>query len=195
MLVLMEEQTFEGWHDILFTNTVGALSLITAAIPQLAPDGLIAYISSDSVGYPYHGLIPDGVSKAGLDEGVRGLRMEYPNVRFTRVAVGTTTGTETGFGMDPELSGRLLPEWLRNARVWERQMEASDLGELIVECLAPALLHPDTEIEEMLIRPPGGAVPWDTDIEVLRAYSTKFQPEDPSMSVPLTRTCSARAPS
>jgi NAD(P)-dependent dehydrogenase (short-subunit alcohol dehydrogenase family) len=174
-LVLMADETPAGWREVFETNTVGALTVITAAIPKLSADGLIAYIGSDSVGAPYHGLVPYGASKAALDEGVRGLRMEYPDVRFTRVAVGPTAGTEIGWNMDPDLGERLLPEWLRNARAFERQMEAGDLGELIVACLAPALAHRDIEMEEILFKAPGGTLPWGTDVQVLIENNKKFQ--------------------
>ena len=42
-------------------------------------------------------------------------------------------------------------------------MSAPDLGELIVELLAPALRHRETEVEDIVIRPPGGPIPWGTD--------------------------------
>ena len=38
----------------------------------------------------------------------------------------------------------------------EKFMTATDLGELIVELLAPALRHRDIEVEDIVIRPPGG---------------------------------------
>jgi len=166
-LVMMEDQTAEGWRGLFETNAIGAFLVLKAAIPTLAPGGLLAYLGSDSVGAPYHGLVPYTATKAALDEGVRGLRLEHPDIRFTRVTVGPTVGTEIAQEHDPELFARLLTEWLRNARAFEHQMEAGDLGQLIVELLAPALAHTDTEVAEILVRAPGGTLPWGTDVQVL----------------------------
>jgi NAD(P)-dependent dehydrogenase (short-subunit alcohol dehydrogenase family) len=166
-LVMTEDQTSEGWRELFETNAVGALMVMTAAVPIVGPDGLIAYLSTDSIGAPYHGLVPYSATKAALDEGVRGLRMEHPDIRFCRVAVGPTTGTEIALDHDFDLMVRLLPEWLRNARGFERQMEVGDVGALIVEVLASALAHPAIEVEEIMIKPPGGTLPWGTPVEVL----------------------------
>ncbi len=57
-------------------------------------------------------------------------------------------------------------------------MTATDLGELIVELLAPALRHRDIEVEDIVIRPPGGPVPWGTDLGLQSEANKAFtQPE------------------
>ncbi len=67
---------------------------------------------------------------------------------------------------------------LRFARGTEKFMSATDLGELIVELLAPALRHRDTEVEDIVIRPPGGPIPWGTDLGLQAEKNKAFtEPE------------------
>ena len=177
-LVPMDEFTPEQYRNVFETNAIGGLMLLTAATTRVEPDGILAYLGSDSVGAPYPGMVHYAASKAALDEGVEGLRCEYPDIRFTRVAVGPTAGTAIAVNHDPEIAARMLPAILRFARTGERFMTASDLGELIVEMLAPALRHKDIEVENILIRPPGGPIPFGTPIEVLIEANKAFtEPE------------------
>ena len=177
-LMRIEDTSPERYRDIFETNTIGALMVITAAIRRLSPGGLVSYLASDSVGEPYPGLVAYGASKAALDEAVNGMRLEYPDVRFTRVCVGPTAGTGIALNHDPETAARLLPEILRFGRGFARFMTAPDLGQLIIELLAPALLHTDIEVENLLIRPPGGTVPWGTDINAMIEANKAFTEAD-----------------
>jgi len=173
-LVLMENMTLDRWRDAFETNAVGAFSVITTAISELDPDGLISVISSDSVGAPYNGLVSYSASKAALDEGIRGLRLEYPNVRFCRIAVGPTLGTDIAHDLDAAQAESLLPELLRNARVFERQMEAEDLGTMIADVLGTALVHPGVEMEDVMLKAPGGPVAWGTDLGAAAEVTAAF---------------------
>ena len=62
----------------------------------------MAYLASDSVGAAYPGMVHYAASKAALDQGVDGLRMEFPETRFLRIAVGPTAGTAIALDYDPE---------------------------------------------------------------------------------------------
>jgi NAD(P)-dependent dehydrogenase (short-subunit alcohol dehydrogenase family) len=163
-LMPMEETPPQTLHDVFATNTIGALMLLTDAASRLDPGGIVAYLGSDSVGGAYPGMVHYAASKAALDQGVDGLRMEFPDTRFLRIAVGPTAGTAIALDYDPEITARMLPQMLRFARGTEKFMSAPDLGELIVELLAPALRHRETEVEDIVIRPPGGPIPWGTDL-------------------------------
>jgi NAD(P)-dependent dehydrogenase (short-subunit alcohol dehydrogenase family) len=163
-LVPMAETPPETFEDVFATNTIGALLLLTGAAARLAEGGIVAYLSSDSVGAAYPGMVHYAASKAALDQGVDGLRMEFPDTRFMRIAVGPTAGTAIALDYDPDIAARMLPQMLRFARGTERFMTAPDLGELIVELLAPAFRHTEIEVENVVIRPPGGPVPWGTDL-------------------------------
>ena len=52
---------------------------------------------------PYHGLIPYGSSKAALEEVVRGLRLEHPELRFGCIRVGQTMPTDFAATSRPNL--------------------------------------------------------------------------------------------
>ena len=177
-LMPMKDIDGDQLRDVFLTNVIGALTLITAAATTVSPGGLIAYLGSDSVGSPYPGMVHYAASKAALDEGVDGLRREYPDVRFTRVAVGPTAGTEIALEYDPEVTARLLPEMLRFGAVTERHMSAPDLGKLVIEMLAPALSHRDIEVESIVIRPPGGPLPWGTDLDAMMDVNRAFTDPD-----------------
>ena len=87
---------------------MGACLVTRAALPVLEPGGLAAFLSSDSVGRPRHGLVPYSASKAALDEAILGFRREHPGHRFLRITVGPTIGTEIASSYDPELAGKLF---------------------------------------------------------------------------------------
>jgi NAD(P)-dependent dehydrogenase (short-subunit alcohol dehydrogenase family) len=163
-LMPMEETSPQTLQDVFATNTIGALLLLTDAASRLEPGGIVAYLGSDSVGAAYPGMVHYAASKAALDQGVDGLRMEFPDTRFLRIAVGPTAGTAIALDYDPEITARMLPQMLRFARGTEKFMMVGDLGELIVEMVAPALRHRDIEVEDIVIRPPGGPIPWGTDL-------------------------------
>ena len=177
-LMPMEETPAETMHDVFETNAIGGLMLLTAAAGRLADGGIVAYLGSDSVGACYPGMVHYAASKAALDQGVDGLRMEFPETRFLRIAVGPTAGTAIALEYDPEIAARMLPQMLRFARGTEKFMTVNDLGELIVELLAPALRHRDIEVEDIVIRPPGGPVPWGTDLGLQAEANKAFtEPE------------------
>ncbi len=163
-LMPMEETPPETLRDVFETNVIGGLTLLTAAAVRLDPGGIIAYLGSDSVGAAYPGMVHYAASKAALDQGVDGLRMEFPETRFLRIAVGPTAGTAIALDYDPGITARMLPQMLRFARGTEKFMTATDLGELIVEMVGPALRHKDIEVEHIVICPPGGPIPWGTDL-------------------------------
>jgi NAD(P)-dependent dehydrogenase (short-subunit alcohol dehydrogenase family) len=174
----MEETPAATLQDVFETNAIGGLMLLTAAAGRLADGGIVAYLGSDSVGACYPGMVHYAASKAALDQGVDGLRMEFPETRFLRIAVGPTAGTAIALEYDPEIAARMLPQMLRFARGTEKFMTVNDLGELIVELLAPALRHRDTEVEDIVIRPPGGPVPWGTDLGLQAEANKAFtEPE------------------
>jgi hypothetical protein len=88
--------------------------------------------------------------------------------------VGPTLGTDIALGVNTSLQGDLLPELLRFGRITERQLHASDLGALIVEMLSPALHHAGAEVEEILIRPPGGPLPYGVSVDDIVAVIGGF---------------------
>ena len=141
------------WRDTFATNVFGAAAVTRAALPHLA-GGLAAYLSSDVVGRPREGCGTYAATKAALDEMLRIWRLEHPELRFLRIALGATLGTEAGRDYDPQRTRALFEAWRARGAAPEGFLQAQDLGELIAEVLATCLAHPGAAVEELLVRPP-----------------------------------------
>ena len=149
-------KTLVEWREVLATNLVAPALVTAAALPHLTSEGFVAFLSSEGVGAPYPGLVPYTASKAGLEELVRGLRAEEPDVRFACVKVGTTDGTEFARSFDPELAAELLPTWVALGKIPARMMQPEELGGAILRTLAVALTHPGVDCQDLTFRAPGG---------------------------------------
>jgi len=154
-IVRLRDADAEEWQRLLATNLIGPALVITAAIPHLAPDAVVAVLSSESVGMPFPGLVPYSASKAALEELIQGLRVEHPEVRFCRVTVGSTEGTEFARDFDPEVAGELFPEWLALGRLPAQLMKADELGATVADALAVALAAPGVDCHDITLRAPG----------------------------------------
>ncbi|HZP29891.1 MAG TPA: SDR family oxidoreductase [Acidimicrobiia bacterium] len=154
-LKLLTDTTVDDWRRVLDTNVVGAALVTRAAVPHLGPGAVVAYLSSESVGRPRHGLVAYAASKLALEELIRGFRVEHPELRFAKVTVGATIGTEFGLEFDLELAGRLFPLWIAHGEMRKNYMEPPEVGEVVVDHLASSLRHPTVDVQEIVIRPPG----------------------------------------
>jgi NAD(P)-dependent dehydrogenase (short-subunit alcohol dehydrogenase family) len=146
----------DDWRVVLETNVVGAALIGRYAVPHLEPaNGVAFFLSSEAVGRPRFGLVHYGASKAALEELIRGFQMEQPEIRFTQVTVGQTGGTEFGNSFEPEDLAGVMDRWVAEGHMHARSMEASDLGQAIVELLATQIHHPDIDLRTAVIRSPG----------------------------------------
>jgi NAD(P)-dependent dehydrogenase (short-subunit alcohol dehydrogenase family) len=109
------------WQNLFATNVTGASVATAAALPHLRESsGSAIYLSSISASetQPWPGLGAYIVSKAALNKLVEAWRGEYPEVGFTRIAVGETMGgeghaaSEFAAGWDLELAGEMYPIWM-----------------------------------------------------------------------------------
>ena len=123
---------------------------------------MVVFISSIVVGLSHQGLASYAASKAALDRTVRSWRMERPEYRFVRLAVGDTIGTEFTRDFDAGLAGELFPKWLASSSIHEQHMEVDDLGRTIAELVAVLLAHPGLTMPELTISPPGGMMALDS---------------------------------
>lgn len=98
----LAEADADLWRSTLDTNLVGAALVTAAALTHLTEvNGRVVFLSSDSVGEPFPGLVPYAASKAALEETARGWRAEHPAVSFTVAVVGPTlTGMADGWDRD-----------------------------------------------------------------------------------------------
>ena len=155
-LARLADVASEDWRAVLETNVVGAASLTRAALPHLAGRGVAWYFSSDTVGRPREGLVPYSASKAALEELIRGLRAENDDVRFTRIQVGPTVGTEFAAGFDPGLAAELFPKWTAQGFMTAQPMQPDEVGRAVVEALALVLRHEGLTLPDLCLMPPGG---------------------------------------
>lgn len=152
----LDRQTPDDWARALETNTVGAVLAAEAAIPRLDPDGVAAFVSSISAERARPGLVAYGASKAALDHVVDGLRVEHPQHRLMRVVLGDTSGTEFADDFDPARFGELGRSWVAGGHLYAQQMEASDVGHVVVGLLGLARSVPSVQLTDVRLEPPGG---------------------------------------
>lgn len=120
-LVRIEHLDAETLNSSFSANVTGAHLVTQAALPHLkAAHGTMVYLSSviGSHTEPWPGLAAYAVSKAALERLIQAWRIEHPDVGFTRVTVGDTSGgdgesrTEFNNGWDRELMGQVYPTWI-----------------------------------------------------------------------------------
>lgn len=155
-LNLLQDTSADEWSRVYAANVIGPAELARLAIPSMPPGSIFAFISSESVGAPYHGLVPYGSSKAALEELVRGLRLEHPDRRFANIRVGQTLPTDFARDFSPELAAELMPKWIGLGRIPAQGMDTQELGRAIADTLAIALTTPSVEFQDMILRAPGG---------------------------------------
>lgn len=179
-LSLIQDTDAAEWASVFASNVIAPALVARAALPVLTPEAVCAFISSESVGMPYHGLIPYSASKAALEEVVRGLRIEHPGLRFGCIRVGQTQPTDFARDFSPELAGELLPKWIALGRMSANFMDVEEIGRAIADTLATAVTTPTVDFQDMVLRAVGGAFTGDVgsmaqDIETLRdsVYGTE----------------------
>jgi NAD(P)-dependent dehydrogenase (short-subunit alcohol dehydrogenase family) len=155
-LARLADVASEDWRDVLETNVIGAASLTRAALPHLTGHGVAWYFSSDTVGRPREGLVPYSASKAALDELIRGLRAERDDVRFTRIQVGPTIGTEFATRFDPGLAAELFPKWAAQGFMTAELMQPDEVGSAVVAALSLVLRHEGLTLPDLCLQPRGG---------------------------------------
>jgi NAD(P)-dependent dehydrogenase (short-subunit alcohol dehydrogenase family) len=155
---LLRDAEADYWERILLANVVGPSLVVRHLLDLLTPGAVVAMLSSESVGHPYPGLVPYAASKAALEELIREWRAEHPELRFSRVTVGTTSGTEFIRDFDPALSAELFNTWLSLGVIPQQSMVASEVGASIARTLGHALLVPGIDVQDIVLRSPGPAM-------------------------------------
>lgn len=156
MVRMLADADAVAWEHVLRTNVIGPSLLVQQLLPLLRPDAVVGMLSSESVGDPFPGLVPYAASKAALEEMLRGWRREHPEVRFARVTVGATDGTDFARDFDPDLFGELFSVWVAQGHIPARVMDATDVGISIARTLGHAVLVPGVDVQDLVLRSPGG---------------------------------------
>lgn len=150
----LADTTGDDWTTVLETHVLGVHHIVQEALRHMSPHGVIAVLSSETVGRPRYGLGAYGASKAALDQLLHALRVEHPLVRFTTVTVGATFPTEFGDDFDPEVLGRALSEWGRHGLMTEKMMDPDEVAAVLEGVLAVALGNPSVGVEHLVVRSP-----------------------------------------
>lgn len=145
----------EVWHKAMDTNVIAPALVTRSLLPHLNAGAFLAYVSSEIVGQPYHGLAHYAASKAALEELVRALRVEQPAHRFCCVRVGATPDTDFAREFPPELTAELTRHWIARAKLPSRFMTAHEVGTAIATAVAVAFACPGVEVQDLTLRPPG----------------------------------------
>lgn len=159
-LVRLADATSELWRRVFDVNVIGAAQVTRAALPHLRRRaGSALYLSSVSASLtsPWPGLGPYAVSKAALDKLVEAWRVEHPDIGFTRVVVGDTTGgdgpaaTQFANDWDPELAGELMPGWVATGLIAGALIDPDDLVDVVATVLRSRAAIPSVAV---VPRPP-----------------------------------------
>jgi NAD(P)-dependent dehydrogenase (short-subunit alcohol dehydrogenase family) len=172
-LALTSEADAETWKVVLETNVMGPALVTRALLPHLSPKAFLAYLSSEIVGQPYHGLAHYACSKAALEELIRALRTEHPAYRFCCLRVGATMGTDFARDFSMELNVELLPQWIARAKLPSEFLQPDDVGSAIGEAVAIALARPGIDVQDLTLRPPGG--PFTGDVASLAQMASEAE--------------------
>ena len=155
-LAMTAEAGAEVWHTVMETNVISPALVTRSLLPHLTQNAFLAYLSSEIVGQPYHGLAHYACSKAALEELVRALRVEHPSYRFCCVRVGATPDTDFGRDFPPELTAQLTPHWISRAKLPATFMTAGEVGTAIAGAVTIAFASPGVDLQDLTLRPPGG---------------------------------------
>jgi NAD(P)-dependent dehydrogenase (short-subunit alcohol dehydrogenase family) len=167
-LGLISDVSGDDWASTFATNIIAPALIARAALPHLTPAAICAFLSSESVGSPYHGLVPYVASKAALEELVRGLRIEHPGLRFSCIRVGQTAPTDISRGFDLAIAGELFSLWIQHGRISATTMDVVEVGRFIANTLAAAFDAPSIEMQDLVLRPPGAPISDGSDSVVER---------------------------
>ena len=137
-LVMLERARTEEWRQVLDVNVIGASQVTAAALPHLREcEGRAVYVSSYAVRQSLPGLGLYRVSKVALDALIECWRMEHPDVDFTRIIVGNTSGTEFANAWGGEAISTAMQVWVsRNLFPAATMMSVSVLAEAILSVIA-----------------------------------------------------------
>lgn len=148
----------DAWQGVLATNVVGANQVIRAAVPRMAPGGVVAVLSSEAAHIPRYGLGAYGASKAAMEASIRTWRIEHPGLRFASVVVGQTFPTEFGDGFEADVLAAAFEHWGRHGLLQSEFMTPEGVAGVLASTLATALTHPEVGVEDLVLRSPSAPV-------------------------------------
>jgi NAD(P)-dependent dehydrogenase (short-subunit alcohol dehydrogenase family) len=119
----------------------------------LAPGGIVAVLSSETVGQPRTAMGVYSSTKAALDQVIEVWRVEREDVRFSRVVVGSTIDTEFGVKFPDDVLTWALTDWQARGLLPATYLMSADVAESIAGTFATALSLPNVSVDTVTIRP------------------------------------------
>jgi NAD(P)-dependent dehydrogenase (short-subunit alcohol dehydrogenase family) len=149
----IEDTDIATWVHAFNVNTLGANSVLRAALPVLSENGVVLIASSHDVGRPRAGVAAYGASKAALDEILHSWRSEHPELSLIRVGVGPTEDTEILRGADRDLLSVLFKSWVAHGQLPERMSALADVSNTLVSLVTTAFANPSVVTEVVQLSP------------------------------------------
>ncbi len=150
----IETITSEDWDQVIQTNLIGIHRVITALLEQLAPEAVVAVVSSESVDTPKSHLGAYGASKAALEHTMLQWQEEHPGLRFTTIGLGATVPTEFGHGFAPTEIVDAIETWAANGRIQASFMDTAEVCDVLFQMLASTVASPTVGIPRVDLRSP-----------------------------------------
>jgi NAD(P)-dependent dehydrogenase (short-subunit alcohol dehydrogenase family) len=137
-LCLLAEAGQADWRGVLDVNLIGASIVTAAALDALrASGGRAVYVGSYSERQTLPGIGLYSVSKSALAALIEAWRMEHPEVDFTKVVLGNTTGTEFAQAWGHERTLAISKLWIeRGLFPAPKMMPLANAAEAICSVLA-----------------------------------------------------------
>jgi NAD(P)-dependent dehydrogenase (short-subunit alcohol dehydrogenase family) len=175
VLRMMADTEPADWRRTFETNVIGFHQVLRTCLPMLAPDAIVAAMSSESVDEPRVALGAYSASKMALERMLTAWRAEHPGFRFCRIRVGATTPTDFSSGFDMDTLVRALDEWAKRGLAQERFMTPAEVASTIAGLLSVAAEHPGTCLDEITVRSPSAVVATHDEAIAKRAQTTGEQ--------------------
>ena len=137
-LCLLGEAGQADWRAVLDVNLIGASLVTAAALTALRESrGRAVYVGSYSERQTLPGIGLYSVSKSALSALIEAWRMEHPEVDFTKVVLGNTTGTEFADAWGQERTLAITKLWVeRGLFPAPKMMPLASAAEAICTVLA-----------------------------------------------------------
>jgi NAD(P)-dependent dehydrogenase (short-subunit alcohol dehydrogenase family) len=152
----IEQPDAERWAHAYAVNVIGPTLVTAAALPHLAPDALVSFLSSESTGETRWGLSGYAATKSALDATIRSWRLEHPERRFQRIVMGATMPTEFGDSFGEADLTTAFDRWAATG-VSMTFMETDDVGRHLADVMAVLLSHPTIDVPDLCLDPRGEA--------------------------------------
>ncbi len=152
----LNNATADEWRSTLEINAIAPSILCAQLLEILGPDGLISFLTSETVSETRWGLSAYAASKSALDTAISYMRHEHPERRFQRIVLGSTMPTGFGDRFAHEFLVVALDRWVATG-VSPTIMSTDDVARHLAEVMAVMLAHPGIDVPDMYLAPRGKA--------------------------------------